>query len=302
MGRFLGRMLVFLVCLVILVEAVSYVIVAAELQRYLLPGSEIYIAIAKSHQKKKPKKVLIGDSVGNQMFPNTEDNDSLVSLACNQAIGVVGQYLLLNNYLNAGNKVDTVFMIYSPNSFKTNLDQIYTFHYFIKPFNKQEYSVHFTETVKEQIKKVPYYYTAQLPHNLATTWAPEFESKDSIDFTFLSPISVEYLTKIKSLSEKHNCKVIILPPPTALHKKPIIDKMDRSEITRNGFEGMFQNYFERIIFLDDALFYDGIHFQDPAPYTALYAKEYLKITRDVPVNTGDAVSARLVKSADAVAQ
>jgi hypothetical protein len=296
MWAFIRRMLLYLVCLVILVEAVSYIIVAAELQRYFLPGSEIYIAIAKSHQKKKPKKVLIGDSVGNQMFPNTEDNDSLVSLACNQAIGVVGQYLLLNNYLNAGNKVDTVFMIYSANSFKTNLDQIYTFHYFIKPFNKKEYAVHFTETVRKQIEKVPLYYTAQLPHNLATTWAPEFVSTDSIDFTFLSPISVEYLRKIKALKEKHNFAVVILPPPTAIHKKPVIDKMDRTEITRNGFEDMFQNYFDRIIYLDDELFYDGIHFEDPAPYTALYAKEFLKITRDIPESTKDVVSARLVNS------
>lgn len=292
MRRFLGRMLAFLVCLVILVEAVSYVIVAADLQRYFLPGSEIYIAIAKSHQKKKPKKVLIGDSVGNQMFPNTEDNDSLVSLACNQAIGVVGQYLLLNNFFSAGNKVDTIFMIYSPNSFKTNLDQIYTFHYFIKPFNKKEYAGQFTETVKRQIEKVPYYYTAQLPHNLATTWAPEFEAKDSIDFTFLSPISVEYLKKIRTLAEQHSSRVIILPPPTSMQKKPVIDKMDRNEITKNGLDGMFQNYFERIIFLDDALFYDGIHFENPEPYSALYAKEFLKITRDTPVRVNESVSAR----------
>jgi hypothetical protein len=59
---------------------------------------------------------------------------------------------------------------------------------------------------------------------------------------------------------------------------------------------MFQNYFDRIIYLDDELFYDGIHFEDPAPYTALYAKEFLKITRDIPENTKDVVSARLVNS------
>lgn len=113
---------------------------------------------------------------------------------------------------------------------------------------------------------------------------------------------MEYLKKIKALTEKHNCKVIILPPPTAIHKKPIIDKMDRSEITKNGFDRMFQNYFERIIFLDDTLFYDGIHFQDPAPYTALYAKEYLRITRDTPDQAKESVSARMVNAGDVTAQ
>lgn len=239
-------------------------------------GSEIYHSLFKSKQKKKTKKLLLGDSVGNQMFRNTTNNDTINSLACNQAIGMVGQFILLNNYINAGNQVDTVYLIYSPFSFLNNLDQIYTFHYFLKPFYVQEYLPLFTETVFDQIHKIPYYYICRYPYILTSDWSPNFRTKDKKNYTFLSPVSVEYLHKITELSEKHHFKLIILPPPTRNSLKHEVGKIHKNEIVENNLTNEFENYFEKIIYLNDTNFKDATHLKNPLEFKVMYENKMMK--------------------------
>jgi len=222
----------------------------------------------------KTKKILLGDSVGNQLFPNTTNNDKINSLTCNQAISMVGHFILLNNYLSTGNKVDTVFLIYTPFSFQNNLNQVYTYHYFLKPFYIDEYKPLFTKTVNEQIQKIPYANFCRFSNILTSNWAPNFISTDTIKYTFLSPISIEYLIKIKELSKKYNFKLIILPPPMALKKKPNVEKLDKDEIVNNKLNREFENYFKDIIYLDDNLFVsDRIHLKKE---NIKYFTEYYK--------------------------
>jgi hypothetical protein len=239
-------------------------------------GNETYYSISKSKQKKKAKKILIGDSVARQLFPNTTSNDTINSLACNQAIGLVGHFILLNNYLNAGNKVDTVYMLFTPFSYNNNLNQIFTYQYFLKPFYKGEYLPLFTHTVNEQINKIPYFKICQYPLILTSNWAPDFISKDKAEYTFLSPVSVEYLIKIKELGVKNNFKLIFLPPLLSLSEKPNVDKMDRSEVAKTNLDLEFENYFKGIIYLDDTNFVDGAHLKYPQKYSEYYKDKFMK--------------------------
>jgi hypothetical protein len=178
-------------------------------------GNEIYYSITKSKKKNRSKKALFGDSVAKQLFDSKTNNDTINSLACNQSIGMVGQYILLNNYLEAGNEVDTVFLLFQPFSFQNNLNQVYTYHYFLKPFYNKEYLPQFSNIVKEQIAKIPYYKFCRYPSILTSNWAPDLNSKDEINYSFLSPVSTEYLKKIKELSTKYKFKLIILPTPVS---------------------------------------------------------------------------------------
>ena len=108
----------------ILIGLLSYVkplyLMYGDKYKKMLHGAEIYHSIFKSKQKSKAKKLLLGDSVGNQLFSNVNYNDTINSLACNAAIEMVGHYILLNNYINAGNKFDTVFMVLTPFTFRKN--------------------------------------------------------------------------------------------------------------------------------------------------------------------------------------
>ena len=208
--------------------------------------------------------------MGNQIFSNKTNNDTIYSLACNWGIGVVGHFILLNNYLQAGNKVDTVYLLSAPFSFSNNLNSVYTYHYFLKPFYRDEYYPLFTETVKQQIKKVPYSYFCKYPYVLTSNWAPKFVSKDKIDYTFLSPISVEYLIRIKELGDKYNFKFIIIATPSRFSNKPIFEKMNKNEIVKSKLDNEFKNYFKNIIYLDDTNFLDPVHLKNPQKYTSYF--------------------------------
>jgi hypothetical protein len=273
MVSFVKKTVLFFVLVIFFIEAFSFVLISTNIYLFDYPGNEIYYSILKSKKKNKSKKLLLGDSVCNQLFPNKKKNGSINSLACNQAIGMVGHFLLLQNYLDAGNKIDTLYMIFTPFSFQNNLDQRYTYHYFIKPFDRPEYSRYFTKTVKKQIEKIPYRKFRRIPHIFASSWTPDYIPKEKHDFTFLSPVTVEYLTKIKDLTIQNNIKLIILPPPINLNKQHLIDDMDRYEIAGNNFQDDFQNYFDKIIYLDSTKFIDGTHLIYPENYTEIYEKE-----------------------------
>jgi hypothetical protein len=242
----------------------------------IVAGNEIYNSVKKSKQKNPQKKILLGDSAGYQLFPNTDNDNTVISLACNQAIGMVGQYILLMNFFKAGNEIDTLYMIFGVKGFQNNLDQVYTFHYFLKPFYKEEYKEYFSEGVLEQIKKIPYLYLCREPYILTSNWAPKFECKDSINYTFLSPISMEYLGKIKMLSKEHNFDIIILSAPASIEEKHEIDNIDKNEIKSTGLTEEFETFFSNFIYLNDSCFVDGVHLKNPKKYSDFYKSKWIK--------------------------
>jgi hypothetical protein len=115
-----------------------------------------------------------------------------------------------------------------------------------------------------------------VPYILVTNWAPHFIPQDNDGYTLLSPVSVEYLTKIKSLSIRHNFKVIVLPPPMKSSSRRYIDDMNKNEIALNNLDDEFKDYFRNIIYLDDDLFEDAVHLKNPQQYTEYYKKNFIR--------------------------
>lgn len=229
-------------------------------------GNEIYKAIEKSKKKTKYKKLILGDSTANQFYNCKEsDPDSAYSLSCNQAIGMVGQYILLNNYLKAGNKPDSVFLVYTPFSFWDNLDQVYTYHYFLKPFFIEEYKPYMTETVMKQIKKIPKYWACHIPFIQTTGWAPNVQQGER-NYSFLSPICKEYLYKIDSLSKQHHFEFEIIPTFVANHWRDSISHFNRLEFANCSYAEKLNKYLNRINYKDDSCFVDEVHLRYPQQY------------------------------------
>ena len=276
MKKFFKQLVVFSLCAAILTQVLPIYLIITGKYKVIVKGYNIYYALEKSKKKNKSRKLIIGDSVGYQLFNNTEYNEPINSLTCNQAIGMVGYYILLNNYLSAGNEIDTLFILVNPFNLNNNLDQVYTFHYFIKPFYNATYKPYFTETVNTQIKKIPYYWLYWFPYILSTNWAPDFTPPEVKDYTLLSPITIEYLKKIQELSAVNNIKIIILPTPTKNSMKKELEKFNKKEIILNGFEKEFEGYFEKMIFVDDKDFSDDVHLKKPEIYTEFYLNKYLR--------------------------
>jgi hypothetical protein len=194
MNGFLKKAGVFLIFSLLVFHLESFYLLYTRKFTEIVTGKEIYYSIFKSKKKSTSKKLLIGDSVWNQLFPALYNSNSINSIGFNQAIGLVGHYLLLKNYIEAGNYFDTLFMIFNPLSFLNNLDQIYTYQYFLKPFFNNEYRPFLNSDVIFQVKKVPFYFLAQYPPVLTSNWVPDFSPPEK-QFTFLSPVSFYYLNK-----------------------------------------------------------------------------------------------------------
>ncbi len=231
-----------------------------------IPGREIYWAIEKSKKKTSKKNLIIGDSNANQYFNNQEDDDTFYSLACNQAIGMVGYYILLHDFLETGNRPDSVYVVLRPFTLANNLDDGYTYHYFLKPLYTDENIPLMTETVKSQVKKIPYYWLCHFPSVQTSIWSPK-QKLEPRTYSFLSPISKEYLNKIDSLSHQYNFTWKLIPSLLAERWKTTILAFDRSEINGMHQPEMLQDYLSMIEYLPDSCYYpDMNHVLQPELY------------------------------------
>lgn len=230
-----------------------------------IPGREIYWAIDKSKKTTAKKKLIIGDSTGNQFFNNQEDDDETYSLACNQAIGMVGHFILLHNFLQAGNRPDTVCLVLRPYSLGNNLDDNFTYHYFLKTMYYNEYKQLMNGTVKSIIHDIPYYWLCHFPTIQTTTWAPKRKHKKR-EYTFMSPISKDYLIKIDSLSHEYNFKFILVPTIMAESTRNNIRNWNKDEIKGYKEKKLVEHYISRIEYLPDSCFFDGSHLRNPQLY------------------------------------
>ena len=237
-----------------------------DLYKETIYGNEIYRAIEKSKKKTKYKKLILGDSTANQFYNcKEEDPDSAYSLSCNQAIGMIGQYILLNNYLEAGNRPDSVFLVYTPFSFWDNLDQVYTYHYFMKPFYYDKNKSLMSPTVIQQIQKIPKRMICHFPLIQTTSWAPSIKQEER-DYSFLSPICKDYLSKIDSLSAKYNFTFSIIPTFVAEHWRDSVNLFKRNEFAGYSYQKELAHYLDNITYLADSCFVDEVHLKNPQLY------------------------------------
>ena len=233
-------------------------------------GKEVYAAIKKSQQRQaKTKTLLIGDSVANQLFNNESTNGVVNSLACNQAVSMVGHYLLLKEYLENNDDVDQVVLLYHPQSFANNLDQEFTFHYFLKPFNKRKNKKEFTELVKQQINEIPYHFVSQVPLILRSNFSPAYEGIMRPWADIFSPVSKQYLQKMENLTSAKEIKFIITAPPVRASMQDSISLIDRNVLAEAGLLPLLNDYLNSIQYSEEKHFVDDIHFKEPSDFRAL---------------------------------
>ena len=197
-------------------------------------GNEIYRAIEKSKIKTQYKKLILGDSTANQFYNcKEEDPDSAYSLSCNQAIGMIGQFILLHNYLEAG--------------------------------NNDEYKPLMSSLVIDQIEKLPKHGLCHFPLIQTTGWAPNIK-KEKRAYSFLSPICKEYLSKINNLSDKYHFAFKIIPTFVAEHWQDSIKHFNHAEFTDSNYKIELLHYLENITYLPDSCFIDEVHLRNPQLY------------------------------------
>ncbi|BBA50626.1 hypothetical protein FV113G1_09730 [Fusobacterium varium] len=233
----------------------------------LKPNGDVYEAITASQKQTTYSSVLLGDSVSRQLFNiGNQENSQYYHLNSNQAIGVIGNYILLNNYLANNPQTKKVYLIMRPTSFNNNLNQKWTYTYFILPFLKKENKKYFSETSLKKInikrKFLNKYLLNIFEPNPKLSLLLKIDYSDEmtdIKEAYLSDVSIEYLKKIKKLLQEKNIEFYILASPLSIKEKNEYILLKRN-IKENYFEDIFVYYFDSIQYYSENNFSDGVHF------------------------------------------
>lgn len=221
-------------------------------------SSVIYRSIDKSKKKTNKKKIIFGDSVGAQLYPNDQDSKlDFYSLTTSSPSSLVGVYVLLVNYMknNEVRDVDFYYVAHS-SSLRECLKGEYTYNHFVKPFYTFSNQSLFTQGVHDSVRAIPYWYAAQLPFIKISDWQPQYNFMKQEDYVQpFSPMYVEYFKKIDSLSKLHHFRFHAVMPLLREDNRYRNHEAIRQVISENHLEEIFSGYFENQKFLPNNQFH-----------------------------------------------
>lgn len=247
-----------------------------EWHTYILPNKGVYEAIRRSKSECVDTELLIiGDSVAKQLFEQSNEVDTITSLACNQSIDLVGHYLLLKDFLERNPNVERIAFIYNPFSFSNDLDHKYTYNYFLKPFYNRHYSPEFTRHVQERIDAIPYAEMVNFPLIATSFWMPEYEFQSEEGY-FLSTTSWEYLNKIVELTAEKSVALTLLSAPIKISRQHEVRQLQAVYEASGRRLDLLDHYFRTITYVPDTLFLDDIHFEAPKEMAPMVEAQFNK--------------------------
>lgn len=261
----------FLLLLFIVVNVFAYILYQNGYSPKYTLGPEVYRTIAKSKKVTAKKHIILGDSIAAQIFSQkAEENTQYLHMASNQAVSLVGQYIIMANLIESNREtIEEFVLIYRYATFDNNLDQVYTFDYFISPFLMPENHIHFSENVWEAIEKCPLYFLGYLPFQkfLPTMPLVDYASCNGLDPNDMlvkefSSLSIEYLQKMMNLAKRNNIRFTLVPG--VLSEELYLDvqrvrRIYKKTINQGPFKELFMDYFDSIIYLPAEDFMDSVH-------------------------------------------
>lgn len=216
-------------------------------------GFEVYAAMARSKTVSPGvRAVILGDSVAYQFFNHLPLGPEVVSLACNQAVSLAGYIFFLEDFLDRNPAVQEIYLITHPLCLSNDLDQKWTFNYFLKPFDTPEYRHRFPREVRTALQRHPYRWLVRIPFVRFSQWSPDYEPESPRS---ISPISLKGWARLQALARQQGAELFIISPPISEEKRSDVESME--------FRGFSSDYASRFTYLPADVFSDGIHPKDP---------------------------------------
>lgn len=261
MKRFFYIIAIYLFASIIATEMITN----SDISRLIkVQGHEIRTAERKSkrHTTKKVKKLILGDSTGCGLYPSWRSYNSIVSLACNQAISMAGQYFLLKNFLEANNDnlPQEVVLLCNPGSFSNDMDQ-FAYHYFLKPFPMWRYKKLYTSHLSDRVESIPLYWTAYFPFVHASRFTPKQSVPEVWEVKDFSKISYEYLLLIDSLTQSYNIPLHFIATPVREDRSNQWKKVAKNieSTCPEQLKCLFEQYNNSITYYPSDYFTDNAH-------------------------------------------
>lgn len=238
-----------------------------------LGTSEINPYIAKVRTEDESTKLILGDSVGHQLFNGGgEDlqsyNQDICIVGSNGAITMEGQFLLAKEYLEHHEKATDIYLVVLPESLGRKFEPAYGYQYAVMPFVQSRCLEGLDENTKEQIKE------AYGPFALRSKFVELIDQSAVNEKLFLNylkkyrkpyvvadwmGLADQYVVKLVHLCEEKNVNFHLYPCPMSETKRAswetIKQEYDESELYR-----FFSEYMNQVCFYPEEQFGDGTHF------------------------------------------
>lgn len=237
---------------------------------------EIIPYIEKVQEKNSCTKLIIGDSVCNQVLNRfQEDNNKFCIAGTNRAITLAGQYILAEEFVKAHENVTDIYLVIILDSLTSRFDMQFGYQYVVMPFTETDTIDTLMPSTRSQLRKI---------YGPLFCWKPVVEIIETSPLnrklflnllaykekffpicskTVVSDVSYLYLEKLYRLCEENNIQLHLIPGPHADTEGQHIQKERiANELEGNGFIKYFGNYFDRIKYYPVELFRDGVHFNE----------------------------------------
>ncbi len=278
MRRFVSYICVYAVLLISIILPIEIYRMHAGYDDVNVPGYEVRYAerLSKTKVNKKTRKLILGDSTGNALYPCDKEYEWGVSLACNRAITLAGHYFLLKNFMetNPNNLPQEIVILYTPFSFSCDLDQ-FAYQYFLKSFRRKEYQQYYTNHLLRRVQSIPMYRTVNWPFIQTSGYTPRIAIPTKEAEASVSELNREYLHKMDSLVRKYDIQLRIVSTPIRDDRKDEVDNFvaDVNNTSDSIVYRYMQKYVESIKFYPSELFSDEVHLSTrnvPSNYLELY--------------------------------
>lgn len=238
-------------------------------------GSESIVpAIEKTKDCEKYSKIVLGDSVCNQLFNGlNQANDEYLFLGTNQAITISGQYVLARQFLENAYDAKDIYLVILPGGFASDCLSDMSYSYFVEPFGKSDC---FGYLSNDTITKMNEYYGEFFTRKEVITFIDDscinnkiylFYNQSRAKFQENSELISEdtefYLCDLYDMCDRQGVKLHILPSPLSdTDSNRNTFTLLKKEVDEKGLQVIFGDYFERVTFYPEGMFKDGVHFAD----------------------------------------
>lgn len=237
---------------------------------------EIIPYIEKVQEKNACTKLIIGDSVCNQVLNRfQEGNEEFCISGTNRAITLAGQYILAEEFVKNHKNVTDIYLVIILDSLTAEFDRQFGYQYVVMPFTETDTIEDLMPSTRRQLRKI---------YGPLFCWKPVVEVIETSPLnrklffnylsyknqffplqsdTVVSDVSYQYLEKLSHLCDQNNIKLHLIPGPLADTEERHVQKEKiEQEIKEKGFIEYFGDYFEKIAYYPVELFRDGIHFDE----------------------------------------
>lgn len=232
------------------------------------PSEEIISYIREVQENSDYTKLIVGDSVCHQLFISFQKyNEVYCTVGSNQAVTMIGHYLLIREFLESHPQTTDVYLVLSSVT-GTGLDSgELAYQYLVIPFSETGLLQNVSEQTKEDLKyKYGEFFTKpeviQFINHSPVAKKLYLNSYTNVEYDSII-MSFEYFGLIMKLCKERDINLYLLHSPMQESSREIMQQERERNLaacTSDSMRYYIERYYESIVYYPDSFFSDGVHF------------------------------------------